>query len=94
MPKLEYCVYVLLSLKDGMFYIGSTTNLKQRLTDHFHGNSKATEPRRPFRVVFCEYFLSKTDMLRREGYFKTTAGKKALKIMLRDSLVSLKTDAP
>ena len=35
--KLQYCVYVLLSLKDKKFYIGYTTNLKQRLTDHFHG---------------------------------------------------------
>ena len=76
MSKLQYCVYVLLSLKDKKLYIGSANNLKQRLTDHFHGQSKATAPRRPFKLVFCEYFLSKKDILRREKYFKTTAGKK------------------
>ena len=86
MPKLLYCVYVLLSLKDGKFYIGFTTNLKQRLTDHFHGQSKATFPRRPFKLIFCEYFLSKKDAMRRERYFKTSYGKKALKIMLREGL--------
>lgn len=86
MSKLQYCVYVLLSLKDKKLYIGSTTNLKQRLTDHFHGESKATAPRRPFKLIFCEYFLSKKDALKREKYFKTTAGKKALKLMLRNSL--------
>jgi len=85
--KLQYCVYVLQSQKDHKLYIGSTTNLKQRLTDHFHGNSKATAPRRPFKLIFCEYFLSKQDALRREKYFKTSAGKKALKLMLRESLV-------
>lgn len=84
--KLKFCVYVLLSQKDGKFYIGSTSNLKQRLTDHFHGDSKATAPRRPFVLVFCEYFLSKKDALRREKYFKTTAGKKGLKLILRESL--------
>lgn len=84
--KLQYCVYVLLSLKDQKLYIGSTTNLKQRLTNHFQGNSKATAPRRPFKLIFCEYFLSKKDALRRERYFKTTAGKKSLRLMLRESL--------
>ena len=84
--KLLYCVYVFLSLKDRKFYIGYTTNLKQRLTDHFHGQSKATAPRRPFKLIFCEYFLSKKDAMRRERYFKTSYGKKALKIMLREGL--------
>ena len=86
MPKLQHCVYVLLSHKDKKFYIGYTTNLKQRLTDHFHGDSKATAPRRPFKLIFCEYFLSKKDAQRRERYFKTSPGKKALKLMLRESL--------
>jgi putative endonuclease len=89
MSKLQYCVYVLLSLKDKKLYIGSTSNLKQRLTDHFHGQSKATASRRPFKLIFCEYFLSKKDAMRREGYFKTTAGKKALKLMLRKSLTEV-----
>lgn len=88
--KLKFCVYVLLSQKDDKFYIGSTSNLKQRLTDHFHGSSKATAPRRPFVLVFCEYFLSRKDALRREKYFKTTAGKKGLKLILRESLESNK----
>ena len=88
MSKLQYCVYVLLSLKDDKLYIGYTTNLKQRLTDHFHGKSKATAPRRPFRLIYCEYFYSKKDALRREKYLKTTAGKKGLKLILRESLKS------
>ena len=86
MPKLQCCVYVLQSEKDNQFYIGYTTNLKQRLTDHFHGNSAATAPRRPFKLIFCEYFQSKKDALRRESYFKTTAGKRTLRIMLKDCL--------
>ena len=84
--KLKHCVYVLYSLKDKKQYIGYTTNLKQRLTDHFHGYSKATSPRRPFKLIFCEYFYSKKDAMRREKYLKTTYGKKALKLMLREGL--------
>ncbi len=57
MSKLQDCVYVLYSLKDGQLYIGSSSNLKQRLTDHFHGHAKSIVFRRPFKLIFCEYFL-------------------------------------
>ncbi len=86
MKKLQYCVYVLLSQKDNQFYIGYTTNLHERLTSHITGNSKATAPRLPFTLIFCEYYLSKHDATRREKYFKTTVGKKVLRLMLQDSL--------
>lgn len=86
MKKLLYCVYVLLSLKDREFYIGYTTNLHERLTSYIAGNSKATEPRRPFTLLFCEYYYSMHDATRREKYFKTTIGKKALRPMLKESL--------
>ena len=89
MKKLLYCVYVLYSLKDNNFYIGYTTNLHERLTSHITGNSQATEFRRPFTLLFCEYFLSKHDATRREKYFKTTVGKKTLKIMLSESLLEV-----
>ena len=89
MKKLQYCVYVLLSLKDQKFYIGYTTSLHERLTSHISGNSQVTEFRRPFTLIFCEYFYSKHDATRREKYFKTSAGKKELKIMLKISLEEL-----
>lgn len=90
MKKLQYCVYVLYSLKDFKFYIDYTTNLHQRLTYHIKGDSLATKFRRPFILLFCEYFFSKHDALRREKYFKTNIGKKALKLMLKDSLEEIK----
>jgi putative endonuclease len=83
---LPYCVYVLKSLKDFKHYIGFTTNLKNRIGDHNAGRTTSTAPRRPFELLYCEYHKSKVDAMRREKYFKTTAGKKALKLMLRESL--------
>lgn len=35
--KLQYCVYVLISMHDGDLYIGFTTDIQRRLTEHFHG---------------------------------------------------------
>jgi putative endonuclease len=89
MKKLCYCVYVLYSLKDLNFYIGYTTNLHDRLTSYISGNTHATEFRRPFTLLFCEYYLSKHDATRREKYFKTTVGKKILRLMLQDSLKNI-----
>lgn len=86
--KLQYCIYVLLSMHDGDLYVGFTTDLQRRLTEHFHGQSKSTAPRRPFRLVFCEYFFSESDARRREMYLKTTAGRKGLKLILRETLAS------
>ena len=86
MDDLKYCVYILYSLKDNNFYIGFTTDIQRRFAEHQSGNSKSTAPRRPLKLIFCEYYLSKEDAIRREKYFKTTAGKKTIKLMLRESL--------
>ena len=86
MNNLQYCVYVLLSKRDNKFYIGSTSNLVQRLRDHENGRNISTKNRRPFSLIFYECFLSKSDMLRGEKYFKTNIGKRGLKLIIRNSL--------
>jgi putative endonuclease len=80
-----YCTYVLVSLKDSKFYIGSTSDLKRRLGEHNRGDVLSTKNRRPFKLIFCEYFVSKKDALRREEYFKTDPGKKSLRLIVRES---------
>lgn len=80
-----YCVYVLYSLKDHKLYIGYTTSLRRRLSEHRRGESASTAPRRPLRLLFCEHYISRDDAQRREKYFKTSPGKRALRLMLKDS---------
>jgi len=87
MPSpLPFCVYVIQSLKDDGLYIGFTTDLARRLEEHNSGASPATAPRRPFELVFCEHYRSKSDAIRREAYLKTSAGRRTLKLMLQESL--------
>ena len=90
MNSLIHCVYVLLSLKDGHFYIGMSSNLTARLQDHETGGTTSTSPRRPFVVVHTEHYFSKSDAVRREDYFKSTIGKRVLRLMLRESLRELR----
>jgi len=85
-----HIVYILLSLKDLNFYIGYTTNIENRKKKHDRGEVSSTKNRRPFKLIFHETYFIKYDAIRRERYFKTTAGKKALKIMLRETIKSYK----
>ena len=82
-PMLPYCVYVLYSELDHQLYAGFTTSLERRLNQHHSGEVKSTAHRRPLRLIFCEYYVNNEDALRREKYFKTNQGKRALKLMLR-----------
>jgi putative endonuclease len=90
MPDLPYCVYVLISQSDGDLYTGFTKDLQRRLGEHNAGQSLATAPRRPFRLLFCEYHDSKSDALKRESYLKTSAGKRTLRLMCRDALADFR----
>lgn len=83
-----YYAYILKSLKDGKLYAGRTKTLHKRLDQHQTGLVQSTKGRRPLALIFYEGFITQSDAIRRERYFKTTKGKKALKLMLRDSLKS------
>lgn len=83
---LPYCVYILFSERDHLLYTGFTTNLEKRIENHNAGQSKSTAPRRPLKLIFCEYYLFEEDARKREMYFKTTMGKKAVKLMLAGTL--------
>lgn len=85
----NYCTYVLFSEKDAMLYVGYSSNLERRLMQHNSGNVKCTAYRRPLKLIFCEFYLFEADARKREMYFKTTAGKKGLKLMLRSTLNTL-----
>lgn len=81
-----YFVYVLLSYRHNGLYVGYSQKLKQRITDHNAGKVISTKSGTPWKLIFFECYLDKGDALRREGYFKTTQGKRALRLMLRQTL--------
>ena len=86
---LPYCVYVLQSQRDLLLYHGFTTNLEQRIRNHNEGKTISTSKRRPLKLIYCEFFLSKKDAMRRESYFKTTQGKRMLKLVIRNTLLKV-----
>ena len=84
-----YYTYVLLSQKDLKLYIGFSRNVFRRLKQHNNGENQSTKHRRPFLLIFFEAYLFKEDALKREYYFKTAKGKRALKLMLSSTFKKL-----
>ncbi|MCX6740502.1 MAG: GIY-YIG nuclease family protein [Candidatus Parcubacteria bacterium] len=82
-----YFVYYLQSkIRPTQFYVGYTTKLDIRISDHNKGLSASTKPYRPWDLIFYEAYKDKKDAKRREKYLKTTKGRKGLKLMLRYSI--------
>ncbi len=84
-----FYVYYLKSENYDQYYVGYTEDMKMRLDQHNKGLSAATKPYRPWELIFFEGYKNKKDAKRREIYFKTTKGRKTLKLMLRDSLKNI-----
>jgi putative endonuclease len=89
LAPLPFCVYILFSEKDHLLYIGFSADLKKRIETHNSGGNKSTAYRRPLKLIFCEFYLFEEDARKREKYFKTTMGRKAIKLMLTGTLASL-----
>ena len=79
-----FYVYVLESQKDNQKYIGYTNNLKRRIKEHMDGKSFATKFRLPFKLIYFEGSLNQSDAKRREGYLKTTQGRRFLGLRLKE----------
>ena len=78
-----FYVYVLQSQLDAGLYIGYSSNLKRRLLQHNSGLSKATSFRSPWKLIYYEAYLERTDAQGRERFLKSGAGRRYLKKQLR-----------
>jgi len=67
---MAYSVYILQSEVDGSYYKGFTENYKQRLDEHNAGLSQYTNTKKPWKLVYLEFFQSKSEALIREKNLK------------------------
>jgi putative endonuclease len=74
---MSYCVYILKSLKDNKFYIGSSSDVKARLAYHNSGRQRSTKTRIPFILVLVEEYDTKEEALKRERQIKGWKGGEA-----------------
>ena len=80
-----YYVYLIVN-EFGERYIGYTSNLKRRLSEHNSGSNASTRNHK-WRLVYYEAYLSKEDASRREKKLKQRGRSKDLLYeRVRDSL--------
>ena len=72
-------VYVLKSEIDQKLYIGCTSDVEHRLTEHNAGYVPSTKSRKPFRLIYTETFQDKDEAFKVEKFYKTATGKRKLK---------------
>jgi len=78
-----YYTYVLLD-KRKRFYIGYSSNLKERLTLHKKGKVYSTKTNLPIKLIYYEACKNKYDALKRERYLKSGPGKRYLKNRIKN----------
>ena len=71
-----FTVYILYSLGYSKTYTGYTSNLIQRFYSHNHfSNTDWTRNYRPWVVIYCEIYDTKTEALKREKELKSGKGR-------------------
>jgi len=74
-----FYVYFLRSTKNNDLYIGSTDDVKKRLSVHNAGKVKSTKFYRPWKLLGYEECESRSDAVKKEKFFKTGQQKEILK---------------
>ncbi len=73
--------------KDESLYIGYSSNLKQRISDHFNGKGcKTTKSKEDWKLIYYEAYLTKEDAVGREKFLKGGSGRKYINKQLKHYL--------
>ena len=77
-----FYAYVLKSMNQDFYYKGHCENLIERLAQHNSGMTESIRPYIPFTIVYMEEFATREDAIKMEKYFKTSAGRRFIKMKL------------
>jgi putative endonuclease len=71
-----YFVYIIKSVTaPDQVYVGKTTNLKKRISDHNCGTTAHTEKYKPWNVIFYAGFVEEIKAIEFEKYLKSGSGR-------------------
>ena len=82
---MSYTVYILQSERDGSYYIGYTACLGERLHRHNEGRSRYTKRKIPWRVIYQEEFLTRSQAIEREKELKRQKSHICIERLVRAS---------
>ena len=80
-----FFVYIIKSLKNKRYYIGSTNNIKRRIKEHNKGKNKYTSLTKPFLLVYKEKYKTLSEARKRETYLKKLKSRKYIEWLIKES---------
>jgi putative endonuclease len=81
---MSFFVYIIESLKDGSYYIGSTQNISKRIERHNQGRSTYTKSK-PWKLVYNEEHADRSRAIIREKEIKSRKSKSYIETLVRAS---------
>ena len=85
---MTFSVYILESLKDGTYYVGSTNNLEDRLKRHNDGRVAYTKSKRPWKLVYSEEHPDRSSAAKREYEIKKHKRREFIETLIKGSQTS------
>jgi putative endonuclease len=75
--------YIIQSLVDGSYYIGSTHDVLLRLERHNTGWTKSTKGEQPWKLVYTEKYTTKSEALKHERKIKSWKSRKMIEQLIK-----------
>ena len=85
-----YYLYILKSIIDNKYYIGSTDSIERRLEEHNRGQTKSTKFRRPFKLIFTQKYSTLKEARYIEKKLKSFKNKKIIDRIVAEGSIKLK----
>jgi putative endonuclease len=77
-----FWMYILHNPETDRFYIGSTSDIERRLTQHTKGYTRTTRVLKTFKLIYKEEFRTLTEARLREKQLKSYKSKKYIKWLI------------
>jgi putative endonuclease len=79
-----FYVYIIESKVDSSYYIGYTSDIKNRLLKHNTANTGYTSRKQPWLLKYYEEFENKKDAIKREKHLKRQRNKEFYNKLIRN----------
>ncbi|MFZ2975290.1 MAG: GIY-YIG nuclease family protein [Candidatus Moraniibacteriota bacterium] len=83
-------VYILESINDGRYYIGSTADLKSRIKHHIGGHTPSTKRFGKIKLVFSQEYATLKEVRIIEKKLKKLKRKDYLQKIIKDGFIKIK----
>ncbi len=82
---MPYFVYILKSLQNGSYYIGSTNDIEDRFKRHNEGRVSYTKSKRPWELVYSEEHPDRSRAVKRENEIKDHKRRTFIEALIKKS---------